>query len=127
MSSITHSSPSSPASPRLAPPGAGLPPPELFVARFLFAVRRRLTSRTAAEARIIAERAHIDALVHRCDPQQARQRVLIQRPRGLEDSSRNWSVYMTLDHLRIVNTGATSTIRECWPAGCHLRWWERPT
>ncbi len=29
--------------------------------------------------------------------------VLIPRLRGLEDSSRNWSVWMTLDHLRIVN------------------------
>ena len=30
-------------------------------------------------------------------------RVLIRRPPGLEDSSRYWSVYMTLDHLRIVH------------------------
>jgi DinB superfamily len=30
-------------------------------------------------------------------------RVLIARPPGLEDSSRYWSVLMTLDHLRIVN------------------------
>ena len=29
--------------------------------------------------------------------------VLIARARGLEDSSRNWSVWMTLDHLRITN------------------------
>jgi hypothetical protein len=28
----------------------------------------------------------------------------------MEDSSRNWSVWMTLDHLRIVNSGITRTI-----------------
>jgi hypothetical protein len=32
--------------------------------------------------------------------------VLIARPRGLEDSSRYWSVWMTLDHLRIVHLAA---------------------
>lgn len=99
------------SSPQLAPPGAGLPAPELFIARVLFTVRRRLASRAAAEARIVDERARIDALVRACDPRQARQRVLIPRPRGLEDSSRYWSVLMTLDHLRIVNTGVASTIR----------------
>jgi hypothetical protein len=109
MSSVTFSSPPAPT---LASPGAGLPRPELFVARLLFAVRRRLVSRTAADEKIAAERARIDALVSRCDPQLARQRVLIERPRGLEDSSRHWSVYMTLDHLRIVNSNTAFTIRE---------------
>ena len=111
MTSLTDSS-LSPTSPRLAPPGAGLPTPELFIARLLFAVRCRLTSRTADDARIVAERARIDALVRSCDPQQARKRVLIARPRGLEDSSRHWSVYMTLEHLRIANTGIVATIHE---------------
>jgi len=30
-------------------------------------------------------------------------RLLIPRLRGMEDSSRNWSVWMTLDHLRIIH------------------------
>ncbi|MES1194471.1 MAG: hypothetical protein ABUL65_01165, partial [Opitutus sp.] len=105
-------SPDQTAQLRLAPPGAGLPPPELFVARLIFAVGRRVTSRAGAEARIVAERARIDALVRDCAPSQARQRVLIPRPRGLEDSSRHWSVFMTLDHLRIFNEGIAATIRE---------------
>lgn len=112
MSSIPQSSPSSSVAPRLDPPGAGLPRPELVVARFLFAVNFRLTSRAAAEARIVTERTRIAAILHGRDPAQLRQRVLIKRPRGLEDSSRHWSVYMTLEHLRIVNTGVASTIRE---------------
>ena len=36
--------------------------------------------------------------------------VLIDRIRGIEDSSRHWSVYMTLDHLRIVNLGMVGVI-----------------
>ena len=104
--------PSSSTPPRLAPPGAGLPALELWVARRLFSVRRRLTSRAAATARIGEERRRIDDLVRRCAPAQARQRVLIKRPRGLEDSSRHWSVFMTLEHLRIVNTGVAFTIGE---------------
>ncbi|HVS53740.1 MAG TPA: DinB family protein [Opitutaceae bacterium] len=78
----------------------------------LFAVRRRLVSRAETEAQIAAERSRVDALVRECGPVRARQRVLIPRPRGLEDSSRYWSVYMTLDHLRIVNAGAARVIRE---------------
>lgn len=112
MSSPIHSSPSSSVSPHLAPPGAGLPPPELWVARVLFNLRRRLASRAATEAQIAAERARIEALVGRCDLRHVRRPVLIKRPRGLEDSSRQWSVYMTLEHLRIVNTGVAFTIRE---------------
>lgn len=36
--------------------------------------------------------------------------MLIKRPPGLEDSSRNWSVWMTLDHLRIVHQTMTTVI-----------------
>ena len=43
--------------------------------------------------------------------EQGRQPVLIRRIRGIEDSSRHWSLYMTLDHLRIVNHGIAGIIR----------------
>jgi len=98
--------------PRLAPPGAGLPAPELFAARLLFAFHCRTTSRAAADVSIIAERTRIVELAGRCDGPRAARRVLIARLRGLEDSSRHWSVLMTLDHLRIVNEGIAATIRE---------------
>ena len=98
--------------PQLAPPGAGLPKPELLIARLLFALNRRVTSRAAAEAVIAAERVAVGELARRCDPREGARRVLIRRPRGLEDSSRHWSVFMTLDHLRIVNLGIAATIRE---------------
>jgi hypothetical protein len=91
------------AEPKLAPPGAGLPRIELFIARLIFGVQRRMGNRDCFNARFVRERAAIRTLVNSCDPTSAGTRVLIKRLPGLEDSSRNWSVWMTLDHLRIVN------------------------
>jgi len=89
--------------PKLAPPGAGLPKLELFVARLLFALQRQTGDRSSFDARFRKEREMIRALLHSCDAESGACRVLIRRPPGLEDSSRNWSVWMTLDHLRIVH------------------------
>ncbi len=89
--------------PTLAPPGAGLPAFELFMGRILFGLRRRLGNRDGFTARFQRERERIRTLVESCEPGLRDRRVLIARVRGLEDSSRHWSVWMTLDHLRIVN------------------------
>src|SRR5690348_12968982 len=97
---------------RLAPPGAGLPPAELFVARLLFSFRARLSTRRSVERAIRTESPPTDPPPPDGAPEFLAQRVLIKRPRGLEDSSRYWSVLMTLDHLRIVNFGVATTIRE---------------
>lgn len=97
------------AEPKLAPPGAGLPPIELVVARCLFAWKRLTKSRRAFEAEFDHERRGIRSLVNGLDAEAGSRRVLIDRVRGLEDSSRYWSVWMTLDHLRIVN-GAISEV-----------------
>jgi hypothetical protein len=99
-----------PGEPRLAAPGAGLPRIELFIGRWLFARRLHRGTRESFAADFEAERAAIAALVKSCNPESAAKRVLIPRVRGMEDSSRNWSVWMTLDHLRIVNVGITRTI-----------------
>jgi len=96
--------------PKLAPPGAGLSAPELFVARALFAWKRLTRSRDVIDSSFRRERQIIDGLVSTCDSQAAARRVLIDRVRGLEDSSRYWSVWMTLDHLRIVHRAITHTI-----------------
>src|SRR5215831_15507645 len=90
--------------PKLAPPGAGLPKVELFIAQRLFAWRRRTGNRELFNSRFQQERAKIERMVRDCDAKSAAQRILIQRPRGLEDSSRYWSVWMTLEHLRIVHS-----------------------
>jgi hypothetical protein len=96
--------------PKLAPPGAGLPLPELWIARFLFSRRRKAGNRNSFNLHFQRERERIAALVRSCDPESGARRVLIARPRGLEDSSRYWSVWMTLDHLRIVHTAIARVI-----------------
>ena len=51
-------------------------------------------------------------LTENLDPALAQKQVLIKRIQGIEDSSRNWSVLMTLHHLVIVNTGIIATIEQ---------------
>jgi len=96
--------------PQLAPPGAGLPRFELFVARLLMAWRRRESVGQSA-ARFRHEREAVARLVDGCDPGAAGVRVLIKRPVGLEDSSRFWSIWMVLDHLRIIHHATTRVIQ----------------
>jgi hypothetical protein len=99
------------ASPILAPPGAGLPKPELWIARILFAVSRWSYERNSATDTFLREQRQIGTLVNQCALPSASQRILIPRLRGLEDSSRDWSVWMTLDHLRITNNAFSDIIR----------------
>jgi hypothetical protein len=99
-----------PNPPVLAPPGAGLPTLELWIARFLFGRFRRRMTTEQHSAFFESERARILALGHTCDAERGARRVLVQRIRGMEDSSRYWSVFMTLDHLRIVNNAFAGII-----------------
>jgi hypothetical protein len=89
--------------PRLAPPGAGLPFPENLIARVLLGAKRLTGNSGAFTTHFIREREAIRGLIDNRDEAALTRRVLIPRPRGLEDSSRYWSVLMTLDHLRIVH------------------------
>lgn len=89
--------------PQLAPPGAGLPGVELAVGRMLFRWRCWSGGRDEFVAAFEREREMIRELVAGIDPGRRGERVLIARLRGLEDSSRYWSMWMTLDHLRITN------------------------
>jgi hypothetical protein len=96
--------------PQLAAPGAGLPWGELHVARWLFSSACVLTSRPRSERRIRDEQRAINDRVATCTLSVLSRQTLIPRPRGLEDSSRYWSILMTLDHLRIVNLEIAKTI-----------------
>ena len=102
--------PAPPPPPLLAAPGAGLPKAELAAARLLFTWHRWVTSRSRAAAQITAERAALRALIGSLPPPACARRVLIPRLRGLEDSSRYWSVFMAVDHLRIVNASIAVVI-----------------
>lgn len=107
--------------PILAAPGAGLPSHELFFGRLFFSLSRQITSQAKTTAAFQRERHIIRGLIASCDSASAAQRILIKRPRGLEDSSRYWSVWMTLEHLRIVHESLIRVIhalsREIIPAG----------
>lgn len=98
--------------PVLAPPGAGLPAFERVIGGAVFALRRRFGSKKGFTAQFRNERETIARLVGAGGETALRRRVLIPRLRGLEDSSRFWSVYMTLDHLRIVNNDITRVIAD---------------
>lgn len=89
--------------PTLAKPGAGLPYPELVIARLLFKWTRMTGNEAGFRQRFVEERERIRSLLSVSPTARRGERVLIQRVRGLEDSSRHWSIWMTLDHLRIVH------------------------
>ncbi|MDB6073440.1 MAG: hypothetical protein JWO89_1080, partial [Verrucomicrobiaceae bacterium] len=96
--------------PQFDEPGAGLPWLELQLGKGLFALGRWMGSKSSFTVRFQREREAIRALLSTCDTESCTQRVLIKRPPGLEDSSRYWSLWMTLDHLRMVNHGIARTI-----------------
>ncbi|MBL8885662.1 MAG: DinB family protein [Phycisphaerales bacterium] len=100
----------SPSVPQLAPPGAGIPTIERLIGGAIFKFNRWRGTRERFAAQFQRERDAIAALYRNSDHRILKERVLIPRLRGLEDSSRFWSVWMTLDHLRIVNTQITQVI-----------------
>lgn len=91
-------------------PGAGLPALELLLANILVKWRLLFNNRSKAHAYFMKEQQEITQQFANLDARLGCKQVLIKRLAGLEDSSRNWSVYMVLDHLRIVNTGITDII-----------------
>lgn len=95
---------------RLAAPGAGLPWIELQIARVVFAWQLSRSSREKAALAVENECEEILRLAALCNREMGTRRVLIRRLPGMEDSSRNWSVFMTVEHLHIVNTFIADTI-----------------
>jgi hypothetical protein len=96
--------------PKLQDPGKGLPKIELLMARLIVGWKAKRTSRNQVATIFELEKAEILKLANNIDPVIGRKQVLIKRLRGLEDSSRFWSIYMTIDHLNIVNKRTNSLI-----------------
>jgi len=96
--------------PNLAPPGSGLPKLELMAARVIFGWRLRTGTRAAFNEVFRRERRNVLELAGGLDENSGAKRVLIKRIRGVEDSSRYWSVFMTLDHLQIVQSQVAMVI-----------------
>lgn len=90
--------------PKLDKPGAGLPFFEWAVAKYILLPRLfKNTNKEQALRFFSTEAEKIIALSMDLDLEKLSQRCLIPRLAGLEDSSRYWSVAMTLDHLIIVS------------------------
>lgn len=99
--------------PKLAAPGAGLPLLELLLLRYVLVPRESRRSTWEGNARRFeTESEKILALVGGLPEETLTRKVLIPRLRGLEDSSRHWSLAMTLEHLFIVGTAMKSAIVE---------------
>ena len=95
---------------QLDPPGAGIPALEITLAKLLFAFCRARKTPEWATNHFRAEATTMVNLARTMKPEAANKPVLIPRVVGIEDSSRNWSVLMTLDHLVIVNTAIMEII-----------------
>lgn len=92
--------------PKLAKPGAGLPLIEWLVAKYIiFPNRFRSTTIDQSIKEFEAEAQKIIELASGLSDEQLGERRLIPRLQGLEDSSRFWSVAMTIEHLNIVGEG----------------------
>ncbi len=83
-------------------PGAGLPAYETFLLRYIKLPRfvSTMTWHSAVEL-FRDEGRKVFALVDLLSDEQLLTPVLIDRLRGMEDSSRNWSPAMTMEHLII--------------------------
>ncbi|MFP4495750.1 MAG: DinB family protein, partial [Halochromatium sp.] len=100
--------------PPLERPGAGIG----WFERKLLGASIRAAARFYGKDRLTrmfrdeAERAM--ATARRLSEAQGRERVRIERFFGIEDSSRDWSVYMTLEHLVIVNTAIAAILPQLY-------------
>jgi hypothetical protein len=91
--------------PTLQPPGHGLPPLEAALTRYLvFPFGTAWLSWDRAGRLFEAEGRRLLDRARGLSDDQLTQRVLIRRVFGIEDSSRHWSVAMTLQHLIIVGS-----------------------
>lgn len=96
----------------LQEPGIGLPWFELLIAKKLVGRMLRRTSVDEAREVFDVERREILSIVNAFSEVHASTQVLIPRLRGLEDSSRFWSLFMVMEHLRIVNLSSIGIISE---------------
>jgi len=95
---------------QLAPPGAGIPPLEVLLGKVMFAYLRAVRTPKWANKHFHTEAGAMLRMARSLTPDVANTAVLIPRIMGIEDSSRHWSVLMTLDHLVIVNSGVLEII-----------------
>ena len=98
-------------SPDLEAPGAGLPAAERLIAQIGLIAYAGMASKQQILRRFQQEAEKAIVLVQALGTDVEKRRVVIPRPRGIEDSSRNWSAAMALEHLAIVNLGIAGIIK----------------
>ena len=104
---------SEPHEPQLAPPGEGLPPAEQFIIRRLvFPFLRLRLSREKSLQLFEKSGQQILNLAKPLTEEEITEKVLIKRLPGMEDSSRNWSVEMTMEHIQIVSVALVYIIKK---------------
>lgn len=88
---------------KLAPPGEGIPfPAKLFLQYYVAPFVAAKTPWHVSKIRFLKVTEKILTEIAGLSEIQLTQKVLIKPLRGLEDSSRYWSIAMTLEHLCIV-------------------------
>ncbi|EGV33886.1 hypothetical protein ThidrDRAFT_0041 [Thiorhodococcus drewsii AZ1] len=92
------------------PPETRIPVHERLVADLGVRVYASFVSPKTILRRFRTEAERAIALSERLTPEQGARPVRIRRFPGIESDSRHWSVYMTLDHLVMVNTAITALI-----------------
>ncbi len=95
---------------QLDKPGAGLPFPENVIAPLILWTFCHRHTPASAQKHFEKEARSIEKLYLEFPADQRSTPVLIDRIRGIEDSSRNWSPDMVLEHLVIVNQGILGLI-----------------
>ena len=101
------------SNPQLAPPGAGLPGPEAFlVRRVVFPFLRLKLNKERSLSLFKTSGQAILPLVEKMDLEQITKPVLIDRLTGMEDSSRNWSPEMTMEHIQVVTAAVFFIIKK---------------
>lgn len=98
--------------PKLDKPGAGLPWPQKWILPFLVPRMAKRTSWEECGTLFKSQSEKLLKLIEGLDDKAMQTQVLVPRLQGLEDSSRYWSVAMTLEHLVIVGEGMSQIIVE---------------
>lgn len=97
--------------PFLAPPGAGIPLAQRLALRYLVKpLKLRSVTFDEAERLWLAANAKLIKELGEIPRFDVTTRVLVPPQRGLEDSSRFWSIAMTARHLTIVGAGIEQLI-----------------
>lgn len=97
--------------PKLAPPGAGIPwPAKIFLRLYTRPFVAAKASWEESKENFIKVNQKIFNEIQGLSSERLDQRILVPPQLGLEDSSRYWSVAMTLEHLVIVSSQVAAVI-----------------